>query len=177
MRIPNQPTRGWTVSLPLKGSYQTVTGSNPRQVAYNASELYKLNGFQVDKNSLWFNLNLQWLERTPKKYRLRDLSYLMALAQANNVVNEDMHALKKTSPEEWTPGFWQFIAAYLDSQTYKWEVFLGFLKQYQKMLNPNENALLGDSNWYLRFTLALDKIERNPAYDAQKAKDWVNNEI
>lgn len=177
IRLPNKPSRGWSVVFPVKGSPQTVDGVNPRQVAHNAVELYRLNGFQVDKNALWFNLNIQWLERTPAKYHTVPLAHLLEIANPENVVNDDKHANQKTNPDDWSHHFWKFLRAYTDSETYEWDTFRAFLKQYQRMLNPAENALLGNSSWYVRFTLAFDKIERNPAYTSDKAKLWVNEQI
>lgn len=174
IKLPQKPARGWTVVLPLKGSPQQFTGVNPHHVAAAALRLYKLNGFQVDKNALWFNMNIQWLGRTHAKYHTIPLKSLMEAAQPNIVVNEDSHALKKMDITAAKEGLKAFLNAYTQSETYRWETFYGFLKEYGKMLNPAENALLGNSVMYVRFTLALDKIERNPAYDGQKAKDWLN---
>lgn len=175
IRIPNKPQRGWSVVLPLKGSPQKINGINPYDVAHNATQLFKLNGFYLDETVLWFNMNIQWLQRTHTKYHLVPLIELLELATPNSIENTDNHAMKKTSPETWTDCFWVFIRTYVDSDTYQWEKFLGFLNEYQRMLNPAENALLGDSGWYVRFTLALDKLKNNPAFSADKAKLWLDS--
>lgn len=177
IRVPNRPSRGWSVVLPLRGNPQTIKGTTAKDVARNATALYKLNGFNVDPNHLWFNLNLQWLENTPAKYHTVPRRDLLAAATPVDVVNSDTHAQQKVSPKSWTDSFWQFIKTYTESETYDWETFRGFLKQYQRMLNPTENALLGNSTWYVRFTLALDKVERNPAYTGEAARKWINDEI
>lgn len=173
VRVPNRPFRGWSVTLPLKGSPQRIDGLNPYEVAHNAVKLFKLNGFHLDKNQLWFNLNIQWLQRTNVRYHLTPLPKLMEMAVPVTIENTDSHAMKKTDLESWSPCFFTFAKAYADSDTYQWETFLGFLNTYQKMLNPAENALLGDSKHYRDFTLALDKLKNNPAFESQKAKDWL----
>lgn len=175
IRIPNKPRGGWSVVLPLKGSPQKIQGNNAYEVASSAEKLFKLNGFYLDETVLWFNMNIQWLQRTMHKYHLVPLAQLLELATPITIENTDNHAMKKTSPETWTDCFWVFIRTYVDSDTYQWEKLLGFLNEYQRLLNPAENALLGDSGWYVRFTLALDKLKNNPAFSADKAKLWLDS--
>lgn len=177
VKIPNKPTKGWRAVVTIKGMNHTMNAENPRQVAYEITKLAKLNGFQVDKNQLWFNLNIQWLERTPDKYHLVGLAELLEAAQPQPVVSDDKHAIPRVSIDTWNPGFWSFLKIYVESETYEWDVFRIFLNQYKRILNPSENALLGDSGWYRKFTIALGKLEKNPAFNAEQAKVWINNEI
>lgn len=173
IRIPAKPAKGWSVLLPLKGQLQKIHGQNPRDVAYNAKKLYELNGLQVDNTSLWFNLNVQWLQRTNEKYHIVSLSKLLEFASPEIVVNDDPHAIQKIS-DSWIQTVAESIKIHLQAEDYKWDEFLQILNRFQRYLNPAENPLLGDSKRYISFTLRLDKVKRSPIYDREQAKKWFN---
>jgi hypothetical protein len=169
VKIPARPQRGWSVILPVKGQPQTIHGDTGRDVAYNATRLYKLNGLQADPLSLWFNLNLQWLQRTAQRSQMASVAELLALAEPVVVTNEDKHALRKTPPSQWANAWWTSTAAYLGGE-YDWDTFLWILNNFHAQLNPT--SLMGCSSCYVKFTLALDKIKNNPAYKRDDARVW-----
>lgn len=174
VKSPGRPRGGWTVVVPVKGSLQSVEGVGPGDVAHKVKKLFKVNNHNVDENTLWYNLNVQWLERTADKYQVISLAELLSYSEPQEISSDDKHASQKVDPRTWAEGFFTFLKAYSDSDTYSWDVFVGFLNQFHKMLNPSENALLGNSNWYLRFTISLDKLKKNPAYQGEQARIWLN---
>jgi len=172
---PNvKPAKGWAVTLPIKGQLQKINGVNARDVAYNATKLFALNGLHINKNALWFNLNLQWLQRTNPKYHLVTLDTLLETASPQLVTNEDPHAVQKIS-DAWITTVVESIKIHLMAEEYKWDEFLVILNRFQRYLNPTENPLLGDAKRYTSFTLQLEKIKRNPIYDREKAKAWFSS--
>lgn len=168
-----KPAKGWAVVLPIKGQLQKINGINPREVAYNALKLFSLNGLRVDKNVLWFNLNLQWLQRTNPKFHLVPLDQLLEISMPQLVINEDPHAVQKIS-DAWITTVVESIKIHLMAEEYKWDEFLVILNRFQRYLNPTENPLLGDVKRYTSFTLQLEKVKRNPIYDREKAKEWFD---
>lgn len=174
VKSPHRPRGGWAVVVPVRGSVQTVEGINANDVAHKVKKLFKLNNFNLDENALWFNLNIQWLQRTIPKYQLMSLEELLSYAEPQEIESQDKHSIQKVDPKTWTDSFFNFLRIYTDSETYSWDVFLSFLNQFQRMINPAENSLLGNSSYYLRFTISLDKIKNNPAYTGENAKTWLN---
>lgn len=160
--------------VPLRGSLQSVDGINAADVVHKVKKLFKLNNYNIDENSLWFNLNIQWLQRTLPKYQVIPLAELLTYADPQEIESSDKHALRKVDPKTWIHSFLEFMKTYADSETYSWDVFLKFMNEFHRMLSPAENALLGSSTYYLRFTILLDTIKKNPAYQGEQARNWLN---
>lgn len=174
VKLPHKPRGGWSVVVPIRGSTQTIVGTNAVDVAHQVKKLFKLNNYNIDERVMWFNLNVQWLQKTPAKYHVIPLEEYLTYAEAQEIESSDKHALKKVEPSSWVGSFLDFVKVYADSETYSWETFLVFLNQFHRMLNPAENTLLGNAAWYLRFTISLDKIKKNPAYKGEQARNWLN---
>lgn len=174
IRPPAKPSRGWSVELPIKGQLQKISGASAREVAYAATKLYKLNDLQIDNTSLWFNMNVQWLQRTNEKYHLVPFADLLKLAVPELVVNDDPHAIQKHDPS-WVNAVMESIKIHLLANEYNWNEFLVILNRFQRYLNPAENPLLGDSKRYISFTLQLDRVKRNPIYTREAAEIWFDS--
>lgn len=173
VRRPHKPRGGWGVVIPIKGQQQSIDGMNPNEVFGKARNLIRLNGMRVNENNLWFNLNIQWLQKCLPKYREVPLDELLDGASGNELVNEDPHAIQKDT--SWIPGYAEGIRTYLKSENYNWETFLGLLKQFQKLLDPVENPLLGSSSVYIAFTSQLERVKNSPIYGREEAEIWFKS--
>lgn len=77
------PQGGWWVKLWVKGHQLTVGGINPTDTFANAKSLFRLNEITVPDIDLWINLNIQWVERTSKKYLKVSLESILELVTPN----------------------------------------------------------------------------------------------
>ena len=80
---PHTPRGGWRVTLHLHGQATEITGSSASVVFIEAKNFLQLNGVDFTDINLWYNLNIQWLERAVTKYRLVLSESLLALGTAN----------------------------------------------------------------------------------------------
>lgn len=78
---PHVPKRGWAVVFWINGQEHTLTGNDPVRIFAAAQSLFNLNSVPYTDLNLWFNLNLQWLERAIVKYQNVTYNDLIKLAQ------------------------------------------------------------------------------------------------
>lgn len=84
LRSDRSPSGGWKVSVTVNEQVLRVTGRTPKNVVQAVIALFKSNQQSVNLLDLWLNLNIQWLERTPEKYRLVPLEDLVQFSTINN---------------------------------------------------------------------------------------------
>lgn len=77
---PHSPKRGWSVVFQINGQKHELTGSDPVRIFAAAQSLFDLNAVEYTDLNLWFNLNLQWLERAIEKYQNVTYADLIKLA-------------------------------------------------------------------------------------------------
>jgi hypothetical protein len=80
---PHTPRGGWSVHFYIFGQRTVVDGRNPREVFLKSKELLELNSFQYTDLEIWFNLNIQWLEKAVNKYQDIRLEEILSKAQPN----------------------------------------------------------------------------------------------
>ena len=78
---PHVPRGSWRVTFWVNGQEHNITAANPGMVFSKVKELFDLNAVPYTALNLWFNLNLQWLERAIEKYQNVTYNDLIKLAQ------------------------------------------------------------------------------------------------
>ncbi len=78
---PHQPRRGWGVVFWINGQEHKLISSDPVTIFKQSKALFDLNSVPYTDLNLWFNLNLQWLERAIEKYQNVTYHDLLQLAQ------------------------------------------------------------------------------------------------
>ncbi len=78
---PHSPKRGWNVVFWINGQAHPIKGGSPAHIFKSTKTLFDLNAVPYTEVALWFNLNLQWLERAIEKYQNVKYSDLIKLAQ------------------------------------------------------------------------------------------------
>lgn len=78
---PHVPKRGWGVVFWINGQEHKIAGNEPLKIFAAAQYLFGLNSIEYTNLNLWFNLNLQWLDRAIVKYQNVTHSDLIKLAQ------------------------------------------------------------------------------------------------
>lgn len=78
---PHSPKRGWNVVFHINGQEHVITDASPVKIFQKSKALFDLNAIPYTDLNLWFNLNLQWLERAIVKYQNITYTDLIRLAQ------------------------------------------------------------------------------------------------
>jgi hypothetical protein len=77
-----QPRGGWFATFKIKGQNHRFVGHH-REIFLQVKRLFDLNEVPYTDLELWFNLNLQWLERAVERYQKVRYADLFALAAPN----------------------------------------------------------------------------------------------
>ena len=78
---PHTPRGSWRVTFWVNGQEHNITAADPGRVYATVKNLFDLNAVPYTTLNLWFNLNLQWLERAIEKYQHVTYEDLIKLAQ------------------------------------------------------------------------------------------------
>lgn len=78
---PHVPRGSWRVVFWVNGQEHNITATDPGRVFSTVKNLFLLNTIEFTDLNLWFNLNLQWLERAIEKYQNVKYEDLIKLAQ------------------------------------------------------------------------------------------------
>lgn len=168
------PIGGWGVRFFVNDIQVTFEGGDPKTIFTRVSENFKLNNVAYTEADLWFNLNIQWLERQPKKYRVVSYEDFLSLADSAAFSDpKDIHAKSVWHPEEWQNSAFSFLALYLATDTYKYADFILLVNHLLSMYNPTRSTTTGSSSKYMTFTAIVKKLKDDPQYEVIGARHWL----
>lgn len=75
-----RPRQGWGVVITINAQNIPITGASPSTVAEKVRKLVQLNDLRISNLNLWFNLNIQWLNRIDSKHQVVKTEELIKLA-------------------------------------------------------------------------------------------------
>lgn len=81
--VPHQPRGGWGAFFYLHGQPLRVEGKTASEVFQTAYKFFVLNEAVVAPMDLWYNLNIQWVEKAIEKYQHVSLESLLELGSTN----------------------------------------------------------------------------------------------
>ena len=169
-----RPSGGWAATFEIQGQRINFTGPSARSSFVEARRLLKLNGVAIHDRDLWLNLNLQWLERVPKKFHLVSISALMELAAPNVPAPDSPTANRaRIHVSEWESKGWGMLQMYLAQDVYEYGTFLTLVTEFRKWLDPAVNPTLGDPEVFRGITVSLAALRANPQYTQQGAREWL----
>lgn len=169
----HRPKRGWKLNFNINGQAAVVNGNTPKEAVYQAEQLFKINNVPFTTLNLWFNANIQWLQRSVERNQRVRLSALMGIAEARSKPAQGLHEKPHYPVGEWQNTAFSNIALYLATSEYSYQKFLGMLEDVRGWMNPSENVLMGSSGSYIKITLRLDGLKRIPLYTQEEARNWL----
>ncbi len=174
IRTPGRPQGGWNAVIPIKGQSVRVEGRTAVE-AFNAAVLaLSRNGVSSNTPSVWLNLNLQWMSRTPSKYHIARPSDLMIVARAKDpepVEQDKRRRLYK--PQDWGASAWNWLNLFLAREEYHYRDFLTQLEYVLDLLNPAANPEIGCAECHKDTLLEVDKVKNRPGMTRQEAREWL----
>lgn len=171
----NRPRRGWSVVLPIKGHLQTIAGSSARAVHDTAASMLRTNQVEFTELDLWYNLNLQWLQRVQEHRQKVRHADLMQIA-IGNAPPPVAHAKKgNTPPAIWGRKGWGNLQMYLAGNVYEYAGFLRRAIDLGELVNPDLNPSIGCATCFQHYSAALEVLKRTPIYSQQDARMWLFN--
>lgn len=173
VRTPHTPQRGWSAEIAVNGQRHTVTGKTPAETYRSASTLLSLNSVDVTPATLWLNLQVQWLSRTAKKYRLVELSDVFAAAAPAASGEMDKHAIQPWSSSDWGNRVWLFLGLYLSGDEYNQATFVSLVETSLNMVNPANNRLLGNADSFISYNSCVSSLRKSPPYKQEEARSWL----
>lgn len=174
---PHRPRNGWGARFTIKGQEHSVKGSSGKAVFREAKSLFKLNGIRVSDRDLWFNLNIQWLERAVPKYQKVLLDDLLAIAGVGGEAPPVPETLgrRKVGPSEWGRKGWGMLQMYLATDGYDYGKFLGLAEELLSWVNPDVNPTTGCAECFIHFGKAVGELRRKPLFTQDEARRWLVN--
>jgi len=170
----HSPTGGWGVNFFVNDIRVTFDGGDPLTIFNKVSENFRLNGVSYTDKDLWFNLNLQWLQRQPAKYRVVGYEEFLTLADSSDFTDPaDSHAKALWHPEDWQETAFSFLALYLSSPDYRYPDFIVLVDHLLSMYNPTKSPLTGSSSKYISFMSTVKKLKDDPQYEVTGARQWL----
>lgn len=80
---PHKPRGGWKVKIYTFGHETVVSADNAQGVFSEVKRLLELNGFIQSDINIWYNLNIQWVEKAVEKYQNVMLDSLLTIGTTN----------------------------------------------------------------------------------------------
>lgn len=172
----HMPTGGWGVAFFVNDIQVRFEGGSSEAVFTKVAENFEMNSVPFTITDLWFNLNLQWLDRQPRKYRKVGYPEFLALADPEEFSEpQDSHAKSTWHPRDWQETAFDFLALYLAGQSYQYGVFIILVDHLLDMYNPTKSPLTGHSSKYVLFMSAVKKLKDSPLYEVGGARGWLFN--
>lgn len=174
IRPPGRPQGGWNAVLPIKGQSVRVEGRTAVEVYNAAVMVLARNGLKSTTPSVWLNLNLQWLNRTPAKYHIVRPSDLLIVAKAvePEPVERDLRR-RLYKPQDWGASAWNWLNLFLAREEFHYRDFLTQLEYVLDILNPATNPEIGCAECHKETLLAVDKVKNRPGLTRQEAREWL----
>lgn len=169
---PHQPRQGWQVTLTINGQRMVVPGKSPVEVRNAAEHLLVQNGVKVSVRDLWFNLNIQWLRRTPEKHRMVDLNRYLSYAEPQDRVVSDKHSRGVWNASEWLDLALWFIGIYLSSESYNRVHFESMAESLLETCDPAVSPITGSSKVFIPLSARVSSLVKRPAFTRDEARDW-----
>ena len=169
---PHQPRQGWQVTLVVNGQRVVVPGKSAVEVRNAAERLLASNGISISAKDLWFNLNIQWLQRTPERYRMVDFERYLRLSEAVDRVIPDKHTKGRLEVSEWLDSAMWFLGIYLSTEAYRRDRFLTMAEGLLSLCDPVESPLTGSSRLFSKVSPRVTALTKTPAFTRDEARDW-----
>lgn len=173
VRRPNTPHGGWKVELVVNGQRSVIPGRSPAEVHKHASELLSTNGITITTSNLWLNLQVQWLTKTLKKYRLIELDALFAKASPSASAPMGSHEKPIWNSSDWGNRIWLFLDLYLRGEIYNNRVFCSLVETSLTMIDPVNNRLLGNATSFMEFNGCVSALRKSPPFLKEDARKWL----
>jgi hypothetical protein len=170
---PHQPRRGWQVRLTINGQSLVVPGKSALEVRNAAERLLVQNGIKVSPKDLWFNLNVQWLRRTPEKYQLVDLGRYLALAVPQERVFAEKHTKRRWAAADWLEKALWLIGAYLSGDDYDRSRFLSSAEMLLVLCDPLVSPVTGSAKVFSPLFSQVSILTKSPAFNRDDARTWL----
>ena len=121
---------GWTVSVMLDGRGVRVSGRNAPSVVNSVIQLYKDNGIDPEYLTVWYNCNLNWVEKSQVRDRRCGYDDLLSLSEG------------EVAEETYLPYFWYekafgFMGTFLAQENYSYANFMSLVGILKNMLRDN----------------------------------------
>ncbi len=170
---PHRPKRGWRLEFNINGQQASVTGNSGKEAVYQAEQLFKINNVPFTPLNLWFNANIQWIQRCFERNQRVKLSALLEVADAHAKPEQGLHEKPQYPASEWASSALGVVALYLATENYEYGKFLYLIEELRSWMNPQENVLMGSSESYIKITLRVTDLKRVPLYKQEEARQWL----
>ena len=170
-----KPNGGWYVNILVKDIPHGVTGKTAAKVFTAVKKMLQANDVQASDLDIWYNLNVQWFDRTHAKYLLISKTALLSVAVkvGDKATFSENPSARRYTPALWGAFAWDFMGILLAKDDYIWDDFVIVVLQIQKMLNKDQNPSIGCNDCYIEFTKAVELLRKNPLYTADGARNWL----
>jgi len=175
--VGHRPRGGWGVTVRINGQTHTVNADSPREAFTSVQRLAETNALRISVLNLWFNLNLQWLQRSVEKYQTVRFADLLAVAIASDEAQTGTNEIPKWSPTSWLGGVWGTLGTYLAGNSYDYSVFVSLLDVVETMLDTVQSPATGNAAFYQKFTLRLFALKNDPVFTQYAARVWLHTTI
>lgn len=170
---PHRPRGGWKLEFNINGQLASVNGQSAKASIILAEQLFKLNDVPYTPLNLWFNANIQWIERAVDKYQRVKLHNMLEVAEAHAHPDQGVHQKPQYAVTEWGIPAFRMLATYLTTDHYSYERFLSLVEEVRSWMNPSENVLMGNSGYYIKLTLRVVELKDIPLYKQEEARRWL----
>jgi len=170
---PHRPHGGWKLKFQINGQGATVDGPSAKSAVMQAESLFRLNEIPYSLLDLWFNANIQWIERAVDRYQRVKVADLLLLADAHSPQPKGNHEKALYPTEDWSAQAFNFLGLYLATSEYSYSKFLQMVEEIQSWMNPSENSLMGSSGYYIKITLRCADLRKIPLYKQDEARNWL----
>ncbi len=173
---PHSPLGGWGVDFFLNSIQTRFDGASPEIVYQNVARSFDLNAIDYTRADLWLNLNIQWLQRVPQKYRRISLSQIMAFAvPIEYQTSTDPHAKAKPFTKDTQKSLWSLLELYLcvAPARFSYSRFIMLAEVVKDLYSPEKSPFAGASSDFQKITISLENLSDNPTYNVDAARQWL----
>lgn len=173
---PHSPLGGWGADF-FVNSIQTHFDGETAEIVYqNVARNFDLNHIDYTRADLWLNLNIQWLQRVPKKYRRIDLFKLMSVAiPIKYQKSSDPHTKIRPFDTATQRSLWSFLELYLcvAPSRFNYGRFIMLAEVVKDLYSPEKSPFLGTSSDFQKIILNLENLSNTPTYTVEAARQWL----
>lgn len=173
---PHTPLGGWAVEFFINSIQTRFDGAGPDTVYQNVARAFELNHISYTRADLWLNLNIQWLQRVPIKYRRIALSQLMLRSiPINYDTSTDPHAKSKPFTKTTQSSLWALLELYLcvAQVRFSYSRFIMLAEVVKDLYSPEKSPFSGTSSDFQKITLNLENLTNIPPYSVEAARLWL----
>lgn len=175
-RRPHSPLGGWGVSFHVNSVKTDFSGSTPEAVYHEVVKVFDLNDVYYTSADLWFNLNIQWLQKVPTKYRRISITQLLAMAlPVNHEASSDPHTKTRGFSIKEQLSSWSLLGIYLQNPPsgYSFSRFITLAEVVRDLYNPQKSPFHNTSSAFQKVMLNIEALSKNPAYAVEEARRWL----